>query len=32
MAHKHVRDGIHRLSVPVDMSVILYSDLDSLNR
>ncbi len=32
MAHKHVRDGIHCLRVPVDVFVILYSGRDSLNR
>ncbi len=32
MAHKHVRDGIHCLRMPVDVFVILYSGRDSLNR
>jgi hypothetical protein len=32
MAHKHVRDGMYRPSMPVDMSVIPHSGRDSLNR
>ena len=32
MAHKHVRDGMYHLSKPVDVSVILHSGQDSLNR
>ena len=32
MAHKHVRDEMSHLSVPVDVSVILHSGPDSLNR
>jgi hypothetical protein len=32
MAHKHVRDEMSHLSMPLDVSVILHSGRDSLNR
>ncbi len=32
MAHKHVRDGLRYPSMPVDVSVILHSGWNSLNR